>query len=620
MRQHVRTAVAGTFVASLLLAATIPAAALDVRIGSPERVLGNLSHQDLRVRIDEDRVARGQVLRFPEDSSDLDLRPQLGRRQVHGRQSISNMAQQDLSSGAVAGINGGYWINLRDGNPNGLAAIDGRLTTSNASAAGGGQRARSAMGLLPSGRLLLDQVTTDKTLTLPDASTLRIRYMNRRVSAAGDINLYDDQFGDQFLIPAGGLAIWIEGMDVRPGGEQHGTVVRVLQPTEDRYLGVQPGQVAIVAHRSAEVDSARTLRNGDPVSLGVSIVSTNGGGAWPGDLEGALPGGGTLLRGGQIVSATEWLSEAFPTSHFSSRHPRTAVGRTSRGETLLVTVDGRQDGWSDGLTARELAQVMQELGARDAVNLDGGGSTTMTIGGRVANRPSSNGRAVSSGLFVHADPPPPARRLDEHACPPDEVPSSSFRDVPRTSVHAPAVDCLSWWGVTRGTGPGTYDPSGSVTRAQMASFLARWLDGAASRGSGQALPGSAEITFRDVSPADTHAESIARLARAGIVQGRDARTYLPTAPVTRDQMASFIRRAMEYSTGDSLPRGRDTFIDDNGSVHEDSINRLARLGIASGVGGFDYRPRSNVRRDAMASLLMRGADHLVETGTTSPPS
>jgi hypothetical protein len=174
--------------------------------------------------------------------------------------------------------------------------------------------------------------------------------------------------------------------------------------------------------------------------------------------------------------------------------------------------------------------------------------------------------------------------------------------------------------VTQGTRAGTYDPSGTVTRAQMASFLARWLDGAARRGSARALPGSASLTFRDVSPTDTHAGSIARLARAGIVEGRNARSYRPTDPVTRDQMASFIRRALEYSQGEQLPRGRDTFIDDNGSVHEDSIDRLARLGIASGVGGFEYRPREAIRRDAMASLVMRGADHLVEGGRTRPPN
>jgi hypothetical protein len=254
------------------------------------------------------------------------------------------------------------------------------------------------------------------------------------------------------------------------------------------------------------------------------------------------------------------------------------------------------------------------------VNLDGGGSTAMTIGGSIANRPSSNGRSLSSALFVHTATPPPARAIDEHACPAGSVPSSSFRDVPSGSVHAPAVNCLAWWDVTQGRSAGQYDPSGTVTRAQMASFLARWLDGAARRGDARALPANASLTFRDVAANDTHATAIARLASAGIVEGRNPREYRPSAPVTRDQMASFIRRAMEYSMNRDLPVGRDTFIDDNGSVHEDSIDRLAQLGVASGVGGFDYRPRAAVRRDAMASLLMRGADHLVEEGLTQPPS
>lgn len=622
MHLRARTLVVTSLAASLLLATALPSAALDVRSSAQERVLGGLSQQSFRVDLDDGEVARGRALRFAEDAADLELRPRLAHRQVHGIQPFHSMAQEELARGAVAGINGGYWVNLRSGNPNGLSVRGNRLTTSNASAAGGGQRNRSAMGITPSGQLLLDQITTHKTLELPDASTIGIRYMNRRVHANGDINIYDDQFGDQMLIPADGLAVWIEGMELRPGGSTQGTVVRVLQPTEDRYLGVQPGQVAIVANRSAEVGTARGLRNGDHVSLSVSIAPTNGGDAWPENLEAALPGGGTILRGGQIPPLSEWRLEAFRDSHFTSRHPRTAVGRTSRGETLLVTVDGRQEdnGWSVGVTARELAQVMQQLGATDAVNLDGGGSTTMTVGGHITNRPSANGRSISSGLFVHTEPPPRARGIEEHACPSDRVPTSTFDDVPRSSVHAHAVDCLAWWGVTQGREPGVYDPSGRVTRAQMASFLARWIDGAAQRGEARALPSDAPLTFRDVAAGSTHASAIARLAEAEIVQGRSSTVYRPADRVSRDQVASFIRRTMEYATGQDLPSGRDTFIDDNGSVHEDSIDRLARLGVASGVGGFEYQPRADVRRDAMASLLMRGADHLVEVGQTQPPS
>jgi exopolysaccharide biosynthesis protein len=72
------------------------------------------------------------------------------------------------------------------------------------------------------------------------------------------------------------------------------------------------------------------------------------------------------------------------------------------GSLLLVTVDGRRPGWSAGVTLREGARVMRALGARDALNIDGGGSTAMAVRGRLANLPSDPGgeRRVSDVLLV----------------------------------------------------------------------------------------------------------------------------------------------------------------------------------------------------------------------------
>ena len=83
--------------------------------------------------------------------------------------------------------------------------------------------------------------------------------------------------------------------------------------------------------------------------------------------------------GGRPVLATDSVAAALTdTAAFTaSRHPRTAVGIASNGtRLLLVTVDGRQKPYSDGMTLPELARLMLALGARDALNLDGGGSTT----------------------------------------------------------------------------------------------------------------------------------------------------------------------------------------------------------------------------------------------------
>ena len=87
------------------------------------------------------------------------------------------------------------------------------------------------------------------------------------------------------------------------------------------------------------------------------------------------------------------------------RHPRTMVGITGLGHLLLVVVDGRQPGYAEGMSLFELRALAHSLGCTDALNLDGGGSTTLVIAGEgsdgVVNRPSGKvQRPVPSILFV----------------------------------------------------------------------------------------------------------------------------------------------------------------------------------------------------------------------------
>ena len=94
--------------------------------------------------------------------------------------------------------------------------------------------------------------------------------------------------------------------------------------------------------------------------------------------------GGTplLLRHGQ-----PWHGEG-ATSFVNGDHPRTVVGWDGDGRVFIVTVDGRQPGHSAGMSIAEVAQFVRQLGATDALNLDGGGSTVFVVGGTVVNRPS----------------------------------------------------------------------------------------------------------------------------------------------------------------------------------------------------------------------------------------
>jgi hypothetical protein len=111
-----------------------------------------------------------------------------------------------------------------------------------------------------------------------------------------------------------------------------------------------------------------------------------------------------LLKGGSRVG--DLLVGENP-SFAAARHPRTAVGFNPSQRLLwLVGVDGRQPGYSDGMSLPELAELLEALGAADAVNLDGGGSTVMVLHGVRVSRPSDaeGERPVVNALAVIRDP------------------------------------------------------------------------------------------------------------------------------------------------------------------------------------------------------------------------
>jgi exopolysaccharide biosynthesis protein len=84
------------------------------------------------------------------------------------------------------------------------------------------------------------------------------------------------------------------------------------------------------------------------------------------------------------------------------RHPRAAIARDKHGVVSIVVVDGRRPGYSEGMTLQEIADYLLAHGAVDALNLDGGGSTTLVLRGQIVNRPTdANGeRPVANALLV----------------------------------------------------------------------------------------------------------------------------------------------------------------------------------------------------------------------------
>ena len=171
------------------------------------------------------------------------------------------------------------------------------------------------------------------------------------------------------------------------------------------------------------------------------------------------------------------------------------------------------------------------------------------------------------------------------------------------SVHEGAIEALVAAEITRGcaTSPARFCPRDPVTREAMAAFLYRAL----------ALT-PAEITnaFTDDDDSPFEAE-IDALAEAGIATGCGNGRFCPTQLVTRAEMATFLVRA--FAGEGPFDPAPDAFDDDDGSVHEPDINRLAAMGVTKGCGEGRYCPFGAVARAEMASFITRalGLDPIV---------
>ncbi len=179
------------------------------------------------------------------------------------------------------------------------------------------------------------------------------------------------------------------------------------------------------------------------------------------------------------------------------------------------------------------------------------------------------------------------------------------------SIHEPAIEGIAYVGVTKGCNPPAnnhFCPSSPVTRGQMAAFLTRAL-GLTDDGGGNSFVDDDGSVFEG---------DIAKLAAAGITKGCNPPVndhFCPSSSVTRGQMAAFLVRAL----GLADDGGGNSFVDDDGSVFEGDIAKLAAAGITKGCNpptNDRYCPDSLVTRAQMATFLVRALD----LGTIQPPT
>ncbi len=609
---------AALLLAVVLVGTLLPAgsaAALTRRLVSRQPVAAGLVQEVYEVGTSRG-TSRVRVLRFRLGTERLQLGVELGGGQVPGYEPTHRTLQR-LGPAAVAGVNGTFQDRPPPGpsaDPQGVLITGGRYA-SNAQIAGPkpeDRTWRSGFALFGDGSWDLGEPDYEGSLQLspPDGASIPLAGVNRHParprSGAPDETeavVLSDVFDDRTGTARGTVELVMPDVSLSMNTEVTGTVTKLNTGGSSR---IPDDGVVVAATGSIGERLHQQVRPGEQVTVRLSSRLD-----WDAATDAAVAGP-PLVRDGRPVGQDEWNAQGFGPQHNTVDHPRTAVGFTGAGRALLVTADGRQPGYSVGLTMPELRNLMLQLGAHDALSLDGGGATTMATHDRVVNHPSDpRPRGVSNSLVVRSVFDVPGGVRD--ACP-DQVPDPGFEDL-AGSVHRRTVACVAWYAVTRGLGDtdgdgsDEYGPTRPVSRAQMASFLARLV-----RGTGLVLPEDPPDAFEgDGGPHEGAINLLAALdlvAGTGDADGDGRGEFAPGRGVTRAQMASFVGRTYARLAG-RLPRGAgDAFRDDDGSVHEDNVDGLAALGIVRGRGGGRYAPGRTVTRAQMGSFLARGLQQL----------
>jgi len=330
------------------------------------------------------------VVRGPRPVGLYRLRPVLSNESVVRRETLSAMQRRVASQGTVVGVNGDLFA-WADGRPSGILLRDGVLVSPP-----NGQR--SSAGVTLDGTLDVRRIKFFGTWR--GGGQRRALNEFNKVPGKNGIALFTSDYGTSTPRISGSYSVVLTGFPAStPNTDITSTVASVSQ---NGSVGIVPGTAVLVARGIA----ATKLQAEAPVSTTVALrLILQPGWDTVGD---AIGGGPVLVRSGRPVYRA---NEAFETSLLAPRHPRTAVGQTADGRILLVAVDGRQSGYSVGMTTFEMAQTLVRLGAVRGMQLDGGGSTTLAFDGRILNRPSDRTeRPISTALMlfyygVYAQPP-----------------------------------------------------------------------------------------------------------------------------------------------------------------------------------------------------------------------
>ena len=292
-------------------------------------------------------------------ANDFEIRPAIASKTLSNKRKVRTIAQ---NNDAIVAINGGFF-KPQSGVPLGTLMINKKLIT-------GPIYDRVALGIFESG-YDVGRVQLNAKIT-GNGHSIKIDNINQPRMLSSYILAYTPDWGTY-----------------APASPQYGVQLQVvgnkITEVSSNPLFIPKDGYVIVGPKS-KLGKLIGAKNVD------IKISTNP--KWD-NVKHIISGGPYLVKDKQIyidITAQKLQS-------IGGRNPRTAIGYTKDNDLVLVAVDGRE-GSSIGLTLKELATLMKDLGCTNAINLDGGGSTVMYVNGQIVNRPQQTGGIALSNVLV----------------------------------------------------------------------------------------------------------------------------------------------------------------------------------------------------------------------------
>ncbi len=322
------------------------------------------------------------ILKIDRTKSQFRFTTSLAQNTIFGLQPLSQQVKAISQAGhkPVAAVNGDFFrirSSPYQGDPLGLQILNGELISS---------PGRVCFWLDTQQRPHIATIQADFQATWPDGTSIPFD-INQEVEK-GHAVLYTPCMG-QSTRTESGVELVLEAtpqsswLPIKPGQVYQARILAVNQDANS----VITSDKLILSLSTSVVNTLKTWTVGTILSLSVETVP---------DLthvETAISGGPLLITNG--------TKQTF--SPNQPRHPRTAFG-WNKDQYFLVVVDGRQKDLSVGMTLPELADLMLNLGCTNALNLDGGGSSTLWLAGSIMNSPSDRQeRRIANGLILLQD-------------------------------------------------------------------------------------------------------------------------------------------------------------------------------------------------------------------------